>query len=129
MTKKEKIEYWVKSAEHDWNVAWHLFEKQDYSYSLFFAHLTLEKILKAFFVFRNDQTPPMTHRLTYLAEKSSLDLSNDHLELLEIVNDFNLEARYPDEKFSFYKKCTSEFTTLYLNKIEEFKTWLLQEMK
>jgi len=39
----------------------------------------------------------------YLAEKSELDLNDQQMELLEIVTDFNLEARYPDEKFSFYK--------------------------
>lgn len=45
--------------------------------------------------------------------------------MLEIVKDFNLEARYPDEKFSFHKKCTREFTETYLNKIKEIKEWLL----
>ena len=129
MTKDEKVTYWLTSAEHDWLVAGHLFEKQDYSYSLFLAHLTLEKTLKALFVFLHDQVPPFTHRLPFLAEKSALKLSDDQLELLEIATDFNLEARYPDEKFSFYKKCTREFTEYHLTKIEELKLWLLQQMK
>lgn len=128
MTKDEKVTYWLTSANHDWVVAGHLFEKQDYSYALFLAHLTLEKILKALFVHRHDQTPPLTHRLPSLAEKSALALSNEQLELLEITTDFNLETRYPDEKFSFYKKCTREFTESHLTKIEELKTWLLQQI-
>jgi len=33
MTKKEHVQYWVKSAEDDWGVAGHLFEKGDYPYS------------------------------------------------------------------------------------------------
>lgn len=53
-----------------------------------------------------EDTPPMTHRLIFLAETAEMDLSEKQIELLEIVTDFNLEARYPDEKFSFYKKCT-----------------------
>jgi len=61
----------------------------------------------------------------YLAEKSELDLNDQQMELLEIVTDFNLEARYPDEKFSFYKRCTKEFTVNYLTRIEEMKKWLL----
>jgi hypothetical protein len=39
MIKDKKVKYWITSAEHDWLVAWHLFEKQDYSYALFLAHL------------------------------------------------------------------------------------------
>jgi hypothetical protein len=37
-------------------------------------------------------------------------MSSERLELLEVITDFHLEARYPDEKFTFYKKCTKEFT-------------------
>ncbi len=127
MTKKDKINYWIVSAENDWRAAGHLFEKGDYAYALFFGHLTLEKLLKAAFVMIKEETPPMTHRLVFLAEKAEIELSEEQLELLEIVTDFNLEARYPDEKFSFYKKCTREFSLNYLNQIEEVRQWLLQK--
>ena len=70
MNKQEKIQYWIKSAEKDWMVAGHLFEKEDYPYALFFGHLTIEKLLKAIFVSKVDEPPPFTHRLTYLAEKN-----------------------------------------------------------
>lgn len=123
-----KIYYWKTSAEDDWIVAYHLFEKGDYSYALFFGHLTLEKLLKALYVAKIDKTPPMTHRLVYLAEKADVKLTDEKLEILEIVTDFNLEARYPDEKFIFRKKCTKEFTLHYLNQIEEMKEWLLQKI-
>ena len=94
----------------------------------FFGHLTLEKLLKALYVSRINKIPPRTHRLVYLAEKIQLELTDNQLELMEIVTDFNLEARYPDEKFSFYKKCTKEFTLHYLNQIGEMKEWLLQKI-
>lgn len=95
--KKEKVKYWLDSAEDDWKVAKHLFEKGDYSYSLFFGHLTIEKSLKAVYVERLTNNSPFTHRLVYLAEKASLELSEEKLKLLETVTDFNMEARYPDE--------------------------------
>lgn len=129
MSKEEKTKYWIKSADDDWIVAVHLFEKGDYPYALFFGHLTLEKLLKAIFVSKFDESPPFTHRLAYPAEKIGLSLSPERLETLEIVTDFNLEARYPDEKFSFHKKCTREFTETYLNKIKEIKEWLLQQIQ
>ena len=38
---------------------------------------------------------------------------------------YNLEARYPDEKLSFYKKCTLDFTSDKMQQIEEMREWLL----
>lgn len=123
-----KSDFWVISAENDWEVAGHLFEKGDYSYALFFGHLTLEKMLKAYFVQAQGGVPALTHRLVFLAEKSGLDLTSEQQELLESVTDFNLEARYPDEKFSFRKRCTREFTIQYLNHIKEMKEWLAKKI-
>jgi HEPN domain-containing protein len=128
MNKKDSMSYWLESAKEDWKVAKHLFEKKDYSYSLFLGHLTIEKILKAIYVERLHETPPYTHRLIYLAEKSSLELTEVMIELLETITDFNLEARYPDEKFTFKKKCTKRFTENYLKKIEALRKWLLKLM-
>ena len=129
ITKKDKVKYWLKTADQDWKVANHLFEKQDYSYALFFGHLTIEKILKAIFTDKKDKTPPFSHNLVYLSEKADLELNDEKLELLEEVSDFNLEARYPDDKFSFYKKSTSEFTKNKLKQIERLKKWLLQKLQ
>jgi HEPN domain-containing protein len=117
MGKKETVKYWIKSAKEDWEVAQHLYDKKDYAYALFFCHLTIEKI------------PPYTHSLVYLAEKTKLNLTEKQLELLEIITDFNIEARYPDEKFLFKKKCTKEFTQKYKNETNELKKWLLQQIK
>ena len=51
------------------------------------------------------------------------------MRLLETVTDFNLETRYPDEKFSFKKKCTKKFTKEYLDQIEVMKKWLAKQAK
>jgi HEPN domain-containing protein len=126
--KEEKIKYWLKSAEYDWKTAGHLFEKEDYPYALFFGHLTIEKILKAIFTDKFDVSPPITHRLVYLAEKIGLKLPPERQELLELITDFNLEARYPDEKFLFYQKCTRNYTEANLKKIDEIREWLLKNM-
>ena len=125
----DKIRYWLKSAEDDWQVSRHLFKNRDYSYSLFFGHLTLEKMLKAIYVDRFNDNPPYTHRLIYLAEKACLRLSKEKIRLLEVVTDFNLEARYPDEKFSFKRRCTKDFTERYLKKIGAIKKWLVNQIR
>jgi len=129
MSREEKVKYWIKSSEYDWIVAEHLFDKSDYPYALFFGHLTIEKLLKALFVSKFDEPPPITHRLSYLAEKIGLELSPERLEMLEIITDFNLEARYPDERFSFHKRCSKEYTEINLKKIAEIREWLLEMMQ
>ncbi len=69
------------------------------------------------------------HRVVHLAEKVSLKLTDEQLELIETITDFNMEARYPDEKFSFKKRCTKDFTEGYLAKIKEMKEWLAQKIQ
>ena len=128
MSKEDKIKYWLKSADQDWHVANHLFEKKDYAYALFFGHLTVAKILKAIFTDKQDKTPPFSHNLVYLSEKAGLELNEENLELLEEVSDFNLEARYPDNNFSFHKKCTMVFTEKKLQQIGRLKKWLIQKL-
>lgn len=129
MSNDEKVRYWLTSADQDWKVARHLFEKRDYPYALFFGHLTIEKMLKALVVAHTGKQPPLTHRLMLLAEKAGLAFSEVQADLLEAVTDFNLEARYPDEKFTFRKRCTRKFTESYLKKIEELRRWLRKQAR
>ena len=93
MTKEDRIKYWLESAKDDWKVAKHLFENGDYPYSLFFGHLTIEKILKAIYVNKLNESPPYTHRLVHLAEKISLGLTEDQLELFETITPIERKIR------------------------------------
>ena len=62
MDRKEIVEFWVTEANEAQAVAQHLFEKKDYSYSLFFGHLAIEKFLKALFVQRTkEEEIPRSH--------------------------------------------------------------------
>jgi HEPN domain-containing protein len=92
------------------------------------GHLAIEKLLKAIFVEKFNEVPPYTHRLVSLAEKVELDMSSDRLELLEVITDFHLETRYPDEQFSFFKKCTRKFTEEHLRRIGGLRRWLLKKV-
>jgi HEPN domain-containing protein len=124
----EQIKYWVTVSENDIPVMEHLFESGDYSYSLFIGHLVLEKILKAHFVKNREESPPRTHDLFKLANQLSLEFSEEQLKFLISVNTFNIEARYPEEKLSFYKKCTKEFALDNIYKIKELYLWLRSQI-
>ena len=128
MDKKEHIQYWIKSSEHDLETAETLFQQAKYDWCLFIGHLVLEKILKAIFVKRSKEKnfPPKIHNLLKLAELSDLNLSDEiKLDLINF-NDFNIEIRYPDYKLQFYKKCDETFTKNKFAKIKEIYICLLR---
>jgi HEPN domain-containing protein len=129
MDVPQQIEYWLKSAGHDLDVAETLFQNQKYDWCLFVGHLVIEKVLKAFYVRDAQKTPPWVHNLARLAESTKLSLTEEQLTFLADINDFNIETRYPDYKFSFYKTCTREFSEEQLSKIKEMYLWLLSQMK
>jgi HEPN domain-containing protein len=104
MERKKLVEFWLSEAEEARVVAKHLFGKKDYSYSLFFGHLAIEKILKAIYVKRKDEQVPRLHNLPRLAEEAGLDVTPDILHNLIRITAYNLEARYPDYNKRIPKK-------------------------
>lgn len=129
MTKKDYIDYWKLSAEKSWNVSSHLFEKADYVECLFFAHLTLEKILKAYWVKDNQSDfPPRIHNLRRIAEQCNLMLDTDQVIFLEKMNTFQMDGPYPDYRFTIYKAFDQQKTKEVLDKAEILYQWLLKKM-
>ncbi|MBI5360503.1 MAG: HEPN domain-containing protein [Planctomycetes bacterium] len=128
MSIQEQTKYFMDSAEYDLSVAETLFQNGHYPWCLFIGHLTLEKALKAFFIKDNQKTPPKTHNLVMLSKSTRLALTSEQEQFLDKINDFNIEARYPDIKLQFYKICTKEFTTENFIKIKEFYKWLKLQM-
>lgn len=129
MNTEEEIQYWINIAEQDIPVAQSLFDNGHYMYCLFIGHLILEKILKAHYVKDNKKTPPKTHNLVYLVERTKVTITEEEKAYLFDVNTFNIETRYPDYKNEFYKKCTKVFTENNFSKIKVYYKWLLSILK
>jgi HEPN domain-containing protein len=60
--------FWLESAREDWEVAGELVAKGRTRHGLFFAHLAMEKALKARVCRAMDETPPRTHELARAKE-------------------------------------------------------------
>ncbi|OGP59023.1 MAG: hypothetical protein A2V67_08435 [Deltaproteobacteria bacterium RBG_13_61_14] len=130
MTKQDHIQYWMELAEHDWETCESLFATGRYDSCLFYAHLLLEKLLKALWVKSHaENVPPKIHPLHLLALDINLELPQETLTYLKQVNRFAIESRYPDYKMSFYRECTREFTEANLKRIQETATWLKEKLK
>ncbi len=128
MNKDDVLRYWIKSSDHDFKAMVHLFEKGDYSWSLFIGHLVMEKLLKAYYVHQVDITPPFIHDLVRLSEKAGLPLSEEQKDILDAISTFNLRVRYDDYKLSFHRRCTRNFTEQWIRQIKELREWLKNKL-
>lgn len=126
MNNIDLMNFWIESADEDYNVMNVLHSNKKNSYCLFFGHLVIEKLLKALYAKNNKNAPhaPRSHDLLYLAEKIELKLTERQEDLLDIITRFNMNARYDDYKKEFYLKCTDEYTEQQLKNIEEVRIWL-----
>ena len=130
MTQDEHIKYWLDSAQHDFDTLNTLFQSGKYDWSLFIGHIVLEKVLKAVYVRNNEnRIPPKVHNLVRLAELSQINIDDDQKFLLDGINDFNIEVRYPEYKNEFYKICTKEFAEEKINQINKLYKWLKSQIK
>jgi len=117
-------QYWFAEAGEALMVADHLIDKGDYSYALFFGHLAVEKSLKGLHAIRQGAHAPPTHNLLRLAKAAGLEPDETRAELLIRITAFNIEARYPDLKHGFRRKCTPEYTAEQMAAIREVLAWI-----
>lgn len=120
------MEYWQNSSDEDYNVMKYLYNGKKNSYCLFFGHLVIEKLLKGLYAKNNEENPYTikSHNLLALAEKCNLELTDEQVEKLQIITQFNISARYDDYKETFNQKCTDDYTSEQIKNIEEVRTWL-----
>ena len=126
MNNIDLMNFWIDSAEEDYNVMKYLYKGKKNSYCLFFGHLIIEKLLKALYAKKNKNAPyaPKSHDLLHLAEKIGLKLNEKQEDLLDTITKFNINARYDDYKKEFYSKCTDEYTKEQVKNIKEVRTCL-----
>ena len=96
MDTQKQIEYWVKGAEEDFAAAQSLLGKGHMRQCLFFAHLAIEKLLKAHVIKQTNDIPPRIHNLIRLAKIARLKLQPQQEQFLREFGIYQLEGRYPD---------------------------------
>lgn len=106
-----------------------LYQNRKNTWCLFIGHLVIEKLLKGLYAKSNFENPipPKTHNLILLAKKSNLNIPKEIREKIQVINTFNISARYDDYKKSFDKKCTDEYTKLQIQSIKEVREWLKKQ--
>jgi HEPN domain-containing protein len=118
----KQMAYWRDGAQEDWNVACELVNDGHTRHGLFFAHLALEKMLKAHVCRHTRDLAPRIHNLVRLAELAGVNPSQEQMEVLAETNVFNIEGRYAE---TFTPPPTLAQARAYLTRAEEVFQWLI----
>jgi len=124
MRTREIVNFWTKESNEDFAAAKSLFNSGYYSRSLFFAHLSLEKLLKAIFVKNQETHSPFSHDLLFLSQKSKIVLDQKQKQELDEISTFNVRARYDNIKRQFHKRANKVYTVKWLKIINFYRLWL-----
>ena len=121
----KQIEFWCEGAKEDWQVASDLVDRNRVRHGLFFAHLALEKALKAHVCLETKDLAPRLHNLVRLSEITELSLNPEQLDVLAEMNAFNIEGRYPD---TLSLPPNKEQASEYLAKSKKVFQWLIDQL-
>ena len=129
MNSIDLMKYWFESAENDYETMKVLYKNKKNTWCLFIGHLVIEKLLKGLYAKNNSENPiaPKIHNLILLSQKANLEVPNEIREKIQVINTFNISARYDDYKRSFDEKCTDDYTTEQIKNIEEVQKWLKEQ--
>ena len=129
MNNTELVRYWFESSDNDYETMQVLYKNKKNTWCLFIGHLVIEKLLKGIYARNNTENPiaPKIHNLILLSQKAKLIVPANIREKIQIINTFNISARYDDYKRSFDKKCTDEYTKLQIQSIKEVREWLKKQ--
>ena len=95
-TTEKHIEYWKKGAVEDFAVASDLVTDGRIRHGLFFAHLALEKMLKACVCKHAGPVVPKTHDLIRLCAFAGISPAADQAAFLARFGRYQIEGRYPE---------------------------------
>jgi len=122
---QKQISYWRENAGEDLNVARDLIGGAKVRHGLFFAHLAIEKALKALVCSKTSDIAPRIHNLVRLAEMADVDLEDTQRDVLAELNAFNLEGRYPNP---LAPSISLQEAQQYFIKAEEMLAWLINRL-
>ena len=127
---KSRIDYWVDLAKYDFETAQAMLKTKRYLYVGFMCHQSIEKILKAYYVFKFRENPIKTHKLTYLTIKTNLEneLSEKQKDFIDEIEPLNIEARYPTYKKALLQSLNDKRCEILLKNTENFIKWIIEKI-
>ena len=103
-----------------------MYNGKKYLYTGFMLQQCVEKVLKAYYIYKKEERQPYTHSLEKLAEDSEANLlmNEDQLELLSILTPLYIESRYEDYKNKLKAVLTEEYCSNLIKETEALYSWI-----
>ncbi len=121
---QQQITYWQDGSNEDFEAAKELIANSKIRHGMFFAHLAVEKLLKAKVCAVTNKLAPRIHNLVRLSQIAELTVPDKIFDFLAEMNAFQLEGRYPMPSYDTMKKNEAEN---YLLRTGEVLEWLSQQ--
>ena len=126
----EIVSYWIEMSDYDFETAKAMQKTGRYLYVGFMCHQSVEKILKAYYCSSTKNTPPYIHSLSRLSEISGLltELSEKHLDTIDVLEPLNIESRYPSYKEMLMKSLNESKCKELLDNTQSLISWIKERL-
>jgi len=130
MTTEEKVKYWIELSDEDFHVAKGLLKLKHFLYVGFMCHQCIEKIFKAAYEYKINDTPPFVHDLMLIANKAGIFemLDDKQIDFIERLSPLNIRARYPDYKRTLAKEMNHVVCEKLIVKTQELQQWTKEKI-
>lgn len=125
---EEKIKALILKADSDLATMDSQFAKGEYLMAMHYNYRILETIIKAYYIKRINENPPIANDLLELAKLAKLELTNDNKMLLIDVTEFNTRSGTVENEETFSKLFTREYVNNYVMKINDFLKYVKSKL-
>jgi len=130
MTNEQHIQFLIRQADEDFGATEALYQSGYFGQSLFWAHLTLEKLCKALWIFKNENEKyPYVHNLLRLLKECNTVLSEDQILFYAEMNQFQAAGRYGDYLKKLEESITPDVCINLLIEVKKQMLWIKQQMQ
>ena len=126
----DKTAYWLDLADYDLVTAEAMHQTGRWLYVAFMCHQVIEKTLKAYWCATCDDDPPYTHNHKRLADGCGLyqQLTVDQREFIETITNYNIEARYPEDKEELARTLTPQACQQIIDETKQLQQWIKEHL-
>lgn len=126
----DKVTYWLDIADYDLETAEAMYQTGRWLYVAFMCHQVIEKTLKAYWCGTQPEDPPYTHHHMRLAERCGLyqNMTDEQKDFLDIVTNYNIEARYPEDKEALARTLTPQVCRQLIDETKQLMTWIKEQL-
>lgn len=125
----DKVAYWYDTANYDIDTAEAMYKTERWLYVAFMCHQAIEKTLKGYWCATQTTDPPYTHNHMRLAEGCNLleEMSDEQTDLLFSIANYNIEARYPEDKEALFRTLTPQNCRNLIDETKQLIEWIKEK--